>query len=751
MTICEVVVTLLLDMSIQSDEITSPQPDGSAVLTIRVLGGLELRNASGDAIGFKSKKGRLLLAYLAVPKGIIRTREQLASFLWSDRQEEQARSSLRTALSTIRQAIGEDALIVEGQSVSLRPDYIVTDYAQLRTLVDESRTVEKLEDFYSGEFLAGFEQDGEQFIDWLRAMRNEAGQMAIQVLEGSARAYQERGDNGAALNLLRESLSLEPLKEQTHRQIMELYAASGERAMALAQFRTCKELLLHELGVEPDPATLAVADIIATRSKDALETFHHTPQDTLESVAVQMPPVTDRAVGETKARDGVPSIAVLPFVNMSGDAEQNYFAEGITEDIITDLSEVDALSIAAKSSSQMYRGVAISPSQIAEELGVRYILEGSVRKSGDSVRISAQLIDGPVNLQIWAERYDRRLENIFVLQSEISQAIVGALEVNLASITDNAIAKRTTNNVETYEYYLRGRSLLRETSKHSIELARELFGQAISIDPDYALAYTGLADCATVLLQHYDVAPHILEEALANCDKALQLNPKLAEAYAARGYFLTHLADRKSAEEHLVKAVSLAPKMADAHYYLGKFYLGVAGEPEKAFASFKTAFALDQELRSGTMLLTCLQELSNPEELQSYADQLIKIAKRRVSLNPYDLNATLTIASAWAKLGKFEEAKYWANVASAFDTQDGAFTYNLACAFSVMGCVDQALDQLARTLDFGCSKIKVNFMTKSDPDLALVRNDPRFDELVKGYWKHRARLRKNSRQGDEQR
>ena len=156
------------------------------------------------------------------------------------------------------------------------------------------------------------------------------------------------------------------------------------------------------------------------------------------------------------------------------------------------------------------------------------------------------------------------------------------------------------------------------------------------------------------------------------------------------------------------------------------------------------AFELDQDLRAGSMLLTCLQALGNPDELKLYADQVTKLARRRVSLNPYDRIAILSIAGALAKLGKNEEARYWANVASAFDTQDGAFTYNLACAHSILGSVEEALEQLEKTLELGCSKVKVHFMTVTDPDLNLVRKAPRFHNLIKSYWKQRALSRKKS-------
>lgn len=233
--------------------------------TLHVLGGIDLRDVYGHPIELKARKSRQLLAYLAVPSGQIRSREQLASLLWNDRQDEQARGSLRTALSGIRRAIGDDALIVEHDTVRLRDGCLITDYDQLKNLPDNNGNVSSLEDFYSGEFLTGFEHDSELFTEWLRDIRNECVNFAISVLQKNADRFTKEGDNSSAIELLRDSLSLEPLKEQTHRMIMRLHAANGERAMAMAQFRTCKDVLIHELDTVPDPETQALADSIALR------------------------------------------------------------------------------------------------------------------------------------------------------------------------------------------------------------------------------------------------------------------------------------------------------------------------------------------------------------------------------------------------------------------------------------------------------------------------------------------------------
>ena len=337
--------------------------------------------------------------------GQVKTRDQLATLLCSDRQEEQARGGLRTALSGIRRAIGDDALIVKHIMVKLRSGFLDSDYEQLKNLSANSIYISKFDDFYSSEFLSGQEHDSEFFMEWLRDLRSECVDIVLSVLEKNSNRFVNEGDNKSAINLMRESLSLGPLKEQTQRTIIKLYVANGEKAVALAQFRTCNEVLLHELNTGPDPETRALVDSIALTDVSVSKEFWHQATLIPEKATLLISSAPNPA-------ENVSSIVVLPFINMSGDAEQNYFADGITEDIIIELSDIETLSVPAGSSSEMYRGTAVSPARISEELGVRYILESSVRKSGEHVRVSAFLIDTRTSRQIWAKRYDRKLENI---------------------------------------------------------------------------------------------------------------------------------------------------------------------------------------------------------------------------------------------------------------------------------------------------------------------------------------------------
>src|SRR5438094_2100299 len=281
--------------------------------------------------------------------------------------------------------------------------------------------------------------------------------------------------------------------------------------------------------------------------------------------------ILDRATAQAKGTpDGAqqlekPSIAVLPFNNMSGDPEQEYFSDGITEDIITDLSNISGLQVAARNAAFTYKGKPVKVQQVAQELGVDFILEGSVRKASSRVRVTGQLIDSRNGKHVWAERFDRDLTDIFAIQDEITHAIVEQLKVKLLPQEKKSIEQAPTDNVEAYTYYLRGRDFLYRYSKRYFELARRMFTKAIELDPNYARAYAGIADCDAFLYMVYQVDVP-LEGILDISAKALALDNKLAEAHTARGVALSAARDFDEANTEFETALTLDPNSFEAHF-----------------------------------------------------------------------------------------------------------------------------------------------------------------------------------------
>lgn len=470
--------------------------------------------------------------------------------------------------------------------------------------------------------------------------------------------------------------------------------------------------------------------------------FEDLGERALKNVAepVRVYRIATRTSGAAPARDqreplplpDKPSVAVLPFTNMSGDPEQDYFADGITEDITTDLSKLSNLRVAARNSSFVFRNAQMTIQQIASELNVHYVVEGSVRKSGENVRITAQLIDGSTDVHIWAERYDRRLSNIFELQDEIATSIVKALKVNILPQEEQVFEKYATRDVNAYENYLRARALLREMTRRSVEFAREMFKQAVTLDPNYALAYCGLADCASTLAFHYDVEEHFVDEAVECSLKALEIDPTLAEARAANGQALMLKGDQIGAEREFQTAIKLEPNSYEAYFYLGGMYLR-DGHADRAQPLFLKAFELaDHDLQAAMMLSNAYRTSRNASDLENIARQAIDISEQRLRMSPDDERAAYVGAMALIDLGDLGRARQWADLATAIAVEDGRASYNLACLYGLLGDAEEALVHLEKTLRMGCSSQKRAWMQR-DADLACVRLDPRFGELLEQY------------------
>ena len=286
-------------------------------------------------------------------------------------------------------------------------------------------------------------------------------------------------------------------------------------------------------------------------------------------------------------KDERPSIAVLPFNNMSGDSEQEYFSDGITEDIITDLSKISGLSVVARHTAFTYKNRPVNVQEVGRELGVAYVLEGSVRKAGGRVRVTGQLINSTNGNHVWAERFDRELTDIFAIQDEITHAIVEQLKVKLHPQERKSIGQAPTDNLEAYTYYLKGRDFLNRRSKRYLQLARQMFAKAVELDPMYARAYAGMADCDSYLYMtyHEKVA---MEKVLATTEKALALDPNLAEAHASRGVALSAGQRYEDAKDEFEKALALNPDSYEAHYFYARSNFA-QGKVDRAAALFERA------------------------------------------------------------------------------------------------------------------------------------------------------------------
>ncbi len=347
-----------------------------------------------------------------------------------------------------------------------------------------------------------------------------------------------------------------------------------------------------------------------------------------------------------------PSIAVLPFANMSGDPEQEYFSDGITEDLITDLAKISGLFVASRNAVFLYKGKAVKPGEVSRELGVRYVLEGSVRKAGDRVRISAQLIDAGTGYHLWAERYDRDLTDIFALQDEITEKIVKALEVKLTEGEQEQVARRYTENLEAYDYFLRGRVYQARGSKESNAQAREMFERAIELDPTFAGAYAILSyNHFRDWTNHWSEGPQALERALEAAKKAVALDDSLPLAHTYLGWAY---AWRKQYEEAIAegeRAIALDPNFAEGYARLGQI-LSLAGRPEEGLGLVKKAMRLDPHYPP-----TYLIYLGRLYYAMGQYEDAIAAMKRSITRDPDFLYPRLVLAVIYSELGRIKEAQ----------------------------------------------------------------------------------------------
>lgn len=430
------------------------------------------------------------------------------------------------------------------------------------------------------------------------------------------------------------------------------------------------------------------------------------------------------------------SIAVLPFVNMSGDPEQEYFSDGITEDIITDLARIANLLTLARNSTFSYKGRSVPARQISQELGTTFIVEGSVRKAGNRVRVTAQLIDGSSGGHVWAERYDRELTDIFEVQDEIAKNIVDALKVAIAPNERRAIERIPTRNLAAYDCYLRGRQFLHEMTKEQLERGREMFLDAVALDPEFALAFAGLANCDAVMYRFYSTDRGVVEAAISNSRRALELDPGLAEAHAAMGHALSLSGDDLDAEREFEAALDLDPMLYEIYWYRGLAKISW-GDFEAAAQLFSQASKVrGDDLPSKMMLMTAFLGLGRDADKRSAAAEALAIASRRLELNPDDSRAAYIGAQALVHLDDRPRALRWLNMAARIDSTDPRTTYNLACCYASLGETETALDFLELSINGG-RPIGMLEWAKTDPDLDAVRAEPRFDALLT-YWRERA-------------
>ena len=433
------------------------------------------------------------------------------------------------------------------------------------------------------------------------------------------------------------------------------------------------------------------------------------------------------------------SIVVLPFNNMSGDPAQDYFSDGITEDIITDLSKVSSLFVVARNTAFTFKGSHVEVEAVANRLGVQFVLEGSVRTAGSRVRITAQLIDGRTSGHIWAERFDREFKDIFELQDEISRAIVSALRLKLLPSEAETLAQRATHHPDAYRYYLMGRAFCnRSHTRRMLRLARQMFSKALEADPNFARALAGIADCNSLLLDAGDISVSCAE-IIDQSERALAIDPSLAEAHASRGLALYTAGRYKDAEVSFASAMELQPDLFEARLFCGRNSF-VQKNYLRAIECFAIAADINRDdFRALGLQAMCYHSLGRPAEALATARQALIRAERAVMERPDDADALSFGAGLLAMLGEQDRTRDWAERAAIIEPDDVYLQYNLACAYAVLGDVGSALDRLEDAMGKAPLRSLIEYM-QSDSDLDVLRDEPRYHVMVARLMEQEAQL-----------
>jgi TolB-like protein/DNA-binding SARP family transcriptional activator/Flp pilus assembly protein TadD len=570
-----------------------------------VKDGLEVSDLPGQPVRCA------LLVYLAVQRSA--SRDELARLLWPDSDDDRARRTLSQTLYELRKQLGDAWYETPGDRIeltnSLECDADVFDSG------DDLRIIEA----YRGEFLSGLALMNSAALDrWVEQRRAYFARKHREACRRRVAQLLADGETADALAAARDWVQADPFDDEGQHQLIELLAVSGRRSEALRQFDDYAALVSREMDVEPLPETIELVERIREegvsrrlegRATSRSWVFRKAPADQgaptsrfrtgvrvagigllLVMAAFFLWPQTDESES-----DGLQGIAVLPFANLSDDPEQEYFSDGITEDVLTALSRIDGLRVISRTSTWRYKGESAPIAGIARDLGVEYVVEGSVRRENERVRVTAQLVHAPTDTRYWAESYDRSLTSIFELQSEIASEIARALEKHIPSAEGAAISARAVD-VTAYDLLLRGRDYLRrpgDADPRKYRIAGQFFREALTIDPSYAEAHAALSD-----LYRRDVTQPIFplrrDSMMHYAERAVELDPTLASAQTALGYAWMFSEQRVLAREAFRRALQLAPNESDALTGLARLSV-LEGRLDDAIRWNRDAVAIDPQ------------------------------------------------------------------------------------------------------------------------------------------------------------
>jgi TolB-like protein len=599
------------------------------MLELKLFGHMEL-SGPGGRIDLANAKLSALLAYLALTGRRPLPREQLTNLLWGSHFEKQAQQNFRQALSRLRKLLGSDLFATEDQFIQIEFRTIESDVARFESLLhdgsaDALRAAVKLAE---GELLEGIAVKEAVFTEWLATERNRIGKLVCDALLKLGESELAEGSSAAALERAQAIIARDEYHESGHRLAIRAYFALGRRTDALRHYQEFSDLLARNLGVEPEPETAKLAADL----RNSTEPKRAKPVDS-----------------------GRPSIAVMPFTNLSKDSQQEYFADGMVDEIITALSRFSWLTVIARNSIFTYKNRPADARQVSQELGVRYVLEGSVREAGGQLRISGQLIDALSGGTIWADRFEGTLESVFHLQDQVTAKVVSAIAPKLEQAESERARRKPTDSLDAYDHYLRGVADVHLWTQDANRTALRHFYRAIEIDPHFAPSYGMAARC----LSQRKTANWVedVDREIAEAERLARLAVEFGRddptALAAAGLALAFVVGRIAEGGALIdRCLALNPNIAWA-WLFGGWVKAWNGDPEEAIARVNRAIALspnDPYLSSMRRAIAFAHFVAHRYALA------IEFADMNASAPQNAFNALAIVAACCAYLGQMDRA-----------------------------------------------------------------------------------------------
>jgi TolB-like protein/DNA-binding SARP family transcriptional activator len=620
-------------------------------LKLNLLGRFEARLPSDEIVSLPTRKTETLLTYLALVPGP-HSRDHLANLLWSDRSEQQARNSLRQALNAIKKLftdIEPQPLQIEHMHVNLEHQSIEIDAARLEELIVKQtpQAVAQATKLYRGEFLEGVVVRDSNGEEWLAAERDRFRRLAIQGYENLLIYQFEADELIAAVETGEKLVSLDPLNESAWQQLMRVYTARGERNRALLAYKRCLDILEKELGVEPTQETIALQAEIKGESPTIEARLTPTGIEKLTDVVSGPAVAAGLPVPESFEK---PSIVVLPLVCLGAESDDEYFAEGLTDDIIANLSRYRELFVIQADTALAYRDDSNDSSLFARQLGVDYLAKGNIRRSGEQIRISAQLINVTTGKTLWAERMDRDFKDLFVLEDEVAAKIASRLVSHIEDESSALAARKHPDDMNAFDCVIRARRNALSHDSDENERGRQLLEKAIQLDPGYARAYAYLAEslCNETETEWCKSRQEAIERAVSHARKAVTLDEFDAYAQAMMGEAYLYQKKFDLAEVHLNRAIECNPNSYDA-YCTKSWLLALTGRASEVTVCGATALHLNP-LAPDNCLLGMITANYTEGQYEDALDLLLRIQE----VNEFSESWR---AACLAQLGRDDEAQ----------------------------------------------------------------------------------------------